>query len=153
MYCMRKGNQSKQSFIFQSNQIEANAPTSARFIPRKMGKLKHWLNRNRRRNDQVFIFSWLVVAHLLLLPIVKVSHADGVEQATAIAGVPRQLVAAAQLQLADCWVVTLISCLSPPRPLVMLFCAIPGEKDWEGGRETPGSDPLDPITTPRFLDF
>ena len=68
-------------------------------------------------------------AHLLHLPIFKVSYADGVERAIPVAGVPRQVAAAAQLQLADSWVAILLARFSPLRPLVVLIRAIPGEKD------------------------
>ena len=59
----------------------------------------HRLNGKGRRNNQPAIFVWLVLAKLLLLPSVKVSYADGEEQAIIVVVVSRELVAAAQLQL------------------------------------------------------
>ena len=106
LYCNRK--ECKQSYIFHSGQVEANAPIIFFFFPRQMGKMKNWLNGKGRRNNQAFIFWWLVVAHLLLLPSVKVSYADGAEPAMRVPVVSGQLVAAAQLQLTgDSWVVKL----------------------------------------------
>ena len=91
----------------------------------------HWLSGKRRRNNQTATIVWLVQAHLLLLPSVKVSDADGGQHATIVLVVSRELVAAAQLQLVNC------------RAGLGL-----GK-----GRETPGSDPLDKITISLFLDF
>ena len=97
------------------------------FLPRKMGNKDHRLTGKGRRNNQAAMFVWLVVAHHLLLPSVKVSYADGVELAIIVVVVSRELVAAAQLQLTgDSDGGILPSCCSPGRPLVVLICAIPG---------------------------
>ena len=48
-------------------------------MPRQMGKMKDWRNGNGRRNNQAAICYWNMLAHLFLLPIVKVSYRDGVE--------------------------------------------------------------------------
>ena len=135
VYWMRKEKQSKQSYILQSDQhfsieMKTNSPIMTSFVPRKMGNL--WLNGKGRRNNQTPMFVWLVLAHLLLLPSVKVSYADGVEPAIVVVVVSRELVAAAQLQLTDYRVAILPSCCSPGRPLVVLICAIPGGRIGEG---------------------
>ena len=131
---MRK-EKSKQSYILQSDQhfsieMETNSPSILSFIPRKMGN--HRLNGKGRRNNQTPIIFWLVPAHLLLLPSVKVSYADGAELTIRVI-VSRELVAAAQLQLTGGSRVGILpSCCSPGRPLVVLICAIPGGRIGEG---------------------
>ena len=65
----------------ESWNIKVNAPVFWSFIPRQM---KHWLNGNRRRNNQAAIIVWLVVAYLLLLPSFKVSYADREETASSL---------------------------------------------------------------------
>ena len=129
----RKGKWKQAILYFQSGTIELNAIITWRFVPRKMGNTNHWLDGKGRRNNQTEIFSWLVLAHLLLLPSVKVSDADGEQHATIVLVVSRELVAAAQLQLTGGSRVGILrSCCSPGRPLVVLICAIPGGRIGEG---------------------
>ena len=131
--------------------MEGNAPIIFLFIPRQMGKMKHWLNGQRRCNDQAVRVWWLVLAHLLPFPIVKVSYGDGSEGASMIVAASWQVAAPVQLQLVGFGVGILRCCCSPLRPLVVLICAIPGRGDW--GRESPGSDLLDEIAVLMLINL
>ena len=131
--------------------MEGNAPIQFLFIPGQMGKLKHWLNSQRRRNDQAVRVWWLMLAHLLPFLIVKVSYGDGSEGASMIVAASWQVAAPAQLQLVGFGVGILRCCCSPLRPLVVLICAIPGRGDWGG--ESPGSDLLDEIAVLMLINL
>ena len=157
MKMVMKMRKSKKAIIYSSIRpnFSIEMKTNSPVIPRNMGNTNHWLSRKRRRNHQAETIFWLMVAYLLLLPSVKIFYADWTERAIGVLVVARELMAAAQLQLVESYVPsgTLISCISPGRPLVALICAISGGRIGEGEEESPGSDPLDPSAILLFLNF